>query len=245
MAKLVRSSSGVRHLRWVREIAASLEAQVAHNDGLTQAQHQAIARESAALRPRVETLAAAVRPYRELVEAEHVRRRAEKRVARYLADELEREPVPAAGAEDEAAQVPAAAIASLLSRPVLSRAVQAGNKRTASLAEGAASMLRSIGRRVPAAGGIADQLDRARSRLARLGEELGSVEDPRRRPLRQAVDRAIDDARDALGEMDFRLRAALGPAFGERLSPELARGDTLGADAADEDDEDTAPPDRR
>jgi hypothetical protein len=237
MAKLTRSASGFRHLRWIREIKCTVEAHLEHNDGLTEAQNDALSREVPRLMARIDALSAAVKPYREFLEGEHVRLRGKQRVARYLCEEVERQTD-----QDELREALPGGLGDVFSGQRISRAVQAGNKRTAALAQSAASVLRSIRGRVPVAGGLANRLDRAGALLQQFNEELGTVEEPRRRPLKIAVERAISEARETLGEMDFRLRAHFTPDFIESLYPELARGNTVVADEDDEDDDATAPP---
>jgi cob(I)alamin adenosyltransferase len=246
MAKLVRSASGYRHLRWLREIVATMEAHLQHNDGLTESQNELLSREIPRLRARIEALGGAVKPYREFLEGEHVRLRAKQRVARYLIEEAERETdgkLRNHGDKVEAA-IPGG-LATLFSAPKISRALSAGNKRTAALAQGAATMLRSLRAQLPVANELANRLDRAGALLSQFSEELATVEEPRRRPLKAAVERAINDARESLSQMEFNLRAQFPSAFIDSLYPELTRGNTLVADEDDEDDDATAPPDAR
>lgn len=243
MAKLTRSASGLRHLRWLREILATMEAHLEVNDALTEAQNEALAREIRPLRARIDALAAAVKPYRDFLEGEHVRLRGKQRVARFLYEEAGREtdgklrPI-----ESELSKVVPGGLGGLLSGPVITRALQAGNRRTAALAHGAASVLRSIRSTVPVAAELADRLDRAGALLAQFQEELATVEEPRRRPLKAAVERAVADARHEIGAMELRLRPHFAPAFIDSLYPELSRGNTVVADEDDEDDDATAPP---
>ena len=246
MAKLVRSASGFRHLRWLREIAATLEAHLEHNDGLTEPQNDVLARELPLLRARIDALAKAVKPYRDFLEGEHVKLRAKQRVARYLVEEAERQTdVKLRSHEDTVRAAFPGGFSTLLSGPAISRALQVGNRRTAALAQGAAGMLRSLRGSIPVASELANRLDRAGALLSQFSEELATVEEPRRRPLKGAVERAINEAREALSQMEFDLRAHFPTAFIEGLYPELTRGNTLVADEDDEDDDATAPPDSR
>jgi hypothetical protein len=244
MAKLIRSASGFRHLRWLREIIATLEAHLELNDGLSEAQNEALAREIPILRARIQALAAAVKPYRDFLEGEHVKLRAKQRVASWLVEEAGRETdgtlLPH---QDAFGQLPPGGVASLFSAPVISRALQAGNRRTAALAQGAASMLRSLRHQMPVAGELANRLDRAGALLSQISEELATVEEPRRRPLKAAMERAITEAREAISQMEMSLRMHFPPAFIDSVYPELTRGNTVVADEADEDDDATAPPD--
>lgn len=244
MAKLIRSASGFRHLRWLREIVATLEAHLELNDGLTEGQNEALSREIPLLRARIETLAGAVKPYRDFLEGEHVKLRAKQRVARWLVEEAGRE-TDGTLLPNQAAfgQLPPGGLGSLFSAPVISRALVAGNRRTAALAQGAATMLRSLRSQVPVAGELANRLDRAGALLSQISEELATVEEPRRRPLKAAMERAITEAREGISHMETQLRMHFPPAFIESIYPELTRGNTVVADEADEDDDATAPPD--
>src|SRR6185436_18592235 len=119
MAKLTRSASGYRHLRWMREVAATMQAHLEHNDALTEAQNDALSREIAQIRRRIDDLAAAVKPYREFLEGEHVRLRGKQRVARYLCEEAERETDGKLRShQDEISKALPGGIAGLLSTPL-------------------------------------------------------------------------------------------------------------------------------
>jgi hypothetical protein len=63
VAKLSKSASGARHLRWAREILATERAHLDHNDSLNANQKAALASESATLSGLVDALAARVVPY--------------------------------------------------------------------------------------------------------------------------------------------------------------------------------------
>jgi hypothetical protein len=84
MERLRASASGLRHLRWTREILASLEAHFEHDGRLDEAARNLVLAELIELRAQVTALSAAVNPYRDFLERERTRFRGMLRVGRYL-----------------------------------------------------------------------------------------------------------------------------------------------------------------
>lgn len=84
---LAPSASGLRHLRWGREIAAGVGAQIAQNSRLSEADRDALRREESSLRGLVDDLSRAVKPYRDFLERTRVDFRARVRAARFVGDE--------------------------------------------------------------------------------------------------------------------------------------------------------------
>lgn len=83
MEMLSEEASGLRHLRWAREIQASLEAH-ARGEGLLEADARKILGEEAAkLGELVSRLSGAVKPYRDFLERARVHFRASRRAARF------------------------------------------------------------------------------------------------------------------------------------------------------------------
>src|SRR5262245_10623786 len=87
MQKLARGSSGLRHLRWAREIYATLAAHVDKTD-LGAARRGALEKELTRLDTRIQALSVAVKAYRDFVERERVRHRGEIRAAMFAASEV-------------------------------------------------------------------------------------------------------------------------------------------------------------
>ncbi|WP_437534385.1 hypothetical protein WME79_09450 [Sorangium sp. So ce726] len=85
--RLSRGASGLRHLRWAREVLATLEAHVEHNTALSGADREALRGEASALAAAVQALSGAVKPYRDFLERTRVRYRGRVRVAEYLVRE--------------------------------------------------------------------------------------------------------------------------------------------------------------
>ncbi|WP_437679539.1 hypothetical protein [Sorangium sp. So ce131] len=81
---LAREASGLRHLRWAREVLATLEAHVEHNPALADADREALRAEARALAAAVQALSGAVKPYRDFLERTRVRYRGRVRVAEHL-----------------------------------------------------------------------------------------------------------------------------------------------------------------
>jgi len=84
MERLVESASGLRHLRWAREILGTLEMHHEHDGRLTPVERDAVLTEIVELRAVINALSAAVKTYRDFLERERTRSRGMIRVARYL-----------------------------------------------------------------------------------------------------------------------------------------------------------------
>jgi hypothetical protein len=84
--KLLPEASGLRHLRWAREILATLEVHYEHDPRLSQEQRDLVLSEAMELRALVNELSAAVKPYRDFLERERTRFRGMLRVGRYLVE---------------------------------------------------------------------------------------------------------------------------------------------------------------
>lgn len=242
-ARLSRRASGARHLRWAREIRATISAHVAHNTHLPRGGEDALKREARSLNEPITALERAVTAYRGYLDGAHVENRAELRVANFLADEAQRATDGALRPHRDAIAVAIpGGLARVFSGLPLSRVLRAGHERTAQLARDASLTLRALPASVAVGSELADRLDEVASRLGELLAHRDSDIEPQRRPLKLAVERAVLDLREQLEQMDARLRAHLPPTFIESLYPELARGGTAVADEPDEDDDDTDDP---
>ncbi|MDI1444792.1 hypothetical protein [Polyangium sp. 6x1] len=82
MDKLTRGASGLRHLRWAREIYATLAAHVEHS-GLDGESKKALRKELTRLDNCIQELSGAVKGYRDFLERERVRYRGAIRAARF------------------------------------------------------------------------------------------------------------------------------------------------------------------
>ncbi len=87
MQRLSADASGLRHLRWAREILGTLDAHFEHDAELSAAQRDAVLSEAVALREVVVALSGAVKPYRDFLERERTRYRGMVRVGRFLVAE--------------------------------------------------------------------------------------------------------------------------------------------------------------
>jgi hypothetical protein len=86
MPRLAADASGLRHLRWGREILGALEMHFEHNPRLRPAERDAILEETVTLRALVTALSAAVKPYRDFLERERTRFRGMLRVGAHLVE---------------------------------------------------------------------------------------------------------------------------------------------------------------
>jgi hypothetical protein len=85
MARIDERASGLRHLRWAREVLATLEAHHEHDPRLLPEGRDAVLAAAVDLRELVTHLSAAVKAYRDFLERERTRFRGMVRVGRYLA----------------------------------------------------------------------------------------------------------------------------------------------------------------
>lgn len=88
---LSRSASGLRHLRWAREILGTLTALAAHEAHFTEAQLAALRAEVGHVTALVSALSAAVKPYRDYLERARTLTRGKLRAADIVADPAARE----------------------------------------------------------------------------------------------------------------------------------------------------------
>lgn len=87
MEKLARGASGLRHLRWSREIYATLAAHVEHSDVLHE-HKTALKKELVRLDKQIQNLSAAVKPHRDFLERERVKYRGAIRAAQLVDDTI-------------------------------------------------------------------------------------------------------------------------------------------------------------
>jgi hypothetical protein len=85
MVRIEEGASGLRHLRWAREVLATLEAHHEHDPRLLPGDRDLVLAAAVDLREQVTQLSAAVKSYRDFLERERVRFRGMERVGRYLA----------------------------------------------------------------------------------------------------------------------------------------------------------------
>ena len=242
MEKLARSASGARHVRWSREILASLHAHHGVNERLLADQKQALSGEIGRLSPRVQSLGESVNLYRSFIEHAHVDIRARQGVANFLCDEAQR---AADGAlrphrKDIDGILPGG-YATILSKASLSRVLRAGNDKTVTFAERAAGAIRSLPARIPGTAPLADALDQAAELLRGFNKQADALED-QRQPLRSSVQKNIFELREELDQMDGRLRSHFSQNFIDSLYPELTKKGSAVADEDDEDDDTSALP---
>ncbi|MDI3285248.1 hypothetical protein [Polyangium sp. 15x6] len=242
MRKLSRAASGARHVRWSSEILRTMCAHLDINDRLSETQKKALAAEVETLKPRVEGLESAVAPYRAFVERAHLDIRARQRVANFLCDEAQR---AADGAmrphRKDIDTILPGGFGAILAKTSLSRVLRAGHAKTVEHAERAASALRSLPAKIPGTGPLADTLDQAANLLRTFNKAADALEE-QRTPLRAAVNKGIFDLREALDQIDGRLRTHFSQDFIDSLYPELNKSGSAVADEDDEDDDASAPP---
>jgi len=86
--KIARGASGLRHLRWVREVYATIAAHVEHSDLLNE-HRTALKKELVRLDKQIQHLSSAVKAYRDFLERERVKHRGALRAA-HLVDDVVR-----------------------------------------------------------------------------------------------------------------------------------------------------------
>lgn len=85
MNRISEQASGLRHLRWSREVLATMNAHFEHNPGLAQADRDRILEEVVKLRAEINHLSAAVKAYRDFLERDRTAFRGMLRVGDFLA----------------------------------------------------------------------------------------------------------------------------------------------------------------
>ncbi|MFO0759999.1 MAG: hypothetical protein U0359_26175 [Byssovorax sp.] len=233
MQTLSRSASGLRHLRWAREILATLEAHYEHNGRLAQRERDVVLDEAMKLRALVTHLSGAVKPYRDFLERRRVLFRGMQRVGRYLCED--------ARARAEKALVPLGAEGALSGdRTQRSQGRPEDAADLVTRTREAAEAVRSMSRAVASLGPHADALSEAASILEGFNEASANLEAGERKELATALDEAIDALRKGLEGMNGVLSRAVSPAFAASLYPALAREGTIIADREDPNDDATA-----
>lgn len=243
MEKLSRAASGARHLRWGREIVATIRAHHDVNYAISEDQKKALAAELTRVEPRLTALSSAVVPYRNFIEHAHIDTRARQRVADFLCDEAQKS---AEGAlkphRREIDSILPGGYTAVLSKQRLSVVLKAGRAKTVKLAETAAGAIRALPTKIPGTAPLADALEKAAALLDGFNAASDTLAADRL-PLRSAVQKAIFELREELDQMDGRLRSFFSQAFIDSLYPELAKKGTTVADDPDEDDDTSAAPD--
>jgi len=235
-----RRASGTRHLRWLKAILVTGRAHLKLNRYLTEKQKAALTEALARIEAEIARLAAANAPYRAFVDGAYTESRASQRVANYLCDvPLEEATSTVRGKRRDAEAVVPGILARLTAKLPLSRALRLGHERTVEVVRGAADAIALL----PAdqfafAAPMEKSLDAAADLLAGLIQQQKDEIDPKRAPLRNAVEKAIIDARETLQQVNGQLRSHFPASFIDSLYPELEKGGTTGAD----DEDDDAPP---
>lgn len=242
MARLARGASGQKHLRWAKQILANMKAHTEHNYLLQPNQKTALAAEVNVLAGLVNTLATPVADYRAFLEAAYTEVRARQSVADFLCDEAQRE---AKGQltprRSTVSSIIPGGVDAIFSNTPFSRVLNAGKKKTIAFATSAASKIRLL-TALPNTSALADALDKAAAALQDSVTEQETKIDPKRLPLRNAVESHVLKLREGLEQIDGRLRSHFTQEFIDSLYPELARNNAALADEADEEDDDSALP---
>lgn len=234
MEKLSPSASGLRHLRWSREILASLEAHYEHNPLLTTPDRDLILEEAMKMRSVIIALSGAVKPYRDFLERRRTQFRGMLRVGVHLC-------VTARAGAEKALLVHGAEGLLSPDRTRRSHGHDAGPEDLAQATRDAAVAMRSIAKSLPELAHHADDLAEAVAILEGFREAFENLESRERAPLQSALAAAKGTLLQSLLALDARLEKRLGKAFVDGLYPALTRGASMVADVGDEDDDAAAP----
>jgi len=238
-ARLRRDASGVAHVRWGGQILATIDAHARLNKRLDQAQRDELRKEGQLVAAKHETLCTATNAYRAFNDGAYTKSRAEIAVGDYLCDEAQKAVDAHARLHRETVEraLPGG-MRHIRGELALSQILRVGAERTAQLAVEVAAMVRGLPASVPGTAALADALQEAGGMLQGLVDRQRKEIDPQRVPLRSAVERGIFELREALEQMDGRLRTHFTEAFIDSLYPEIKRGSA----AQDDEDEDGADP---
>jgi hypothetical protein len=173
--KLSRGASGLRHLRWGREILGTLEAHYEHDPALGADERALVLEEVVKVRELVVQLSARVKPYRDFLERRRTGVRGMQRVGRHLLDE----------ALARAGQAP--------STPP-SRGSSRGHAAQVALGRVAAERCQRP-----------DEILEAAAVLEGFNEVMANLEAREAAPLRAELETAIDQLRAGLEAMDAAL----------------------------------------
>lgn len=233
MEKLSPSASGLRHLRWSREILGSLEAHYEHNPRLSTADRDLVLEEAVKLRALIVALSAAVKPYRDFLERRRTQFRGMLRVGVHLC--------VTARARAENALLPHGAEGLLApDRTRRSHGHAAAPEDLGHATREAATAMRSIAKSLPDLAAHADELTDAAAILEGFREAFENLEVRERLPLQDALEEAKRDLASGLLASDQRLEKRLGRVFVDSLYPALIRGASIVADSGDENDDSAA-----
>lgn len=239
--KLSKTASGTRHLRWARVIQARLRAHLQHNSRLTADQKTALAAEQTKLDVLVIDLDARVVPYRDFLASAYLDTQAAQIVADYLCDEAQRDAggrlMPRKKQIDDFLKAEGG-YAAILSNKPLSRVLRAGREATEAMARRAGTLILTIPASILDTKDIGNALLAAADLLKGFIDEEKNTIDPKRAPLRLAVNTAVYHLREGLDQMDGRLRTHFPDFFIDSLYPELNQGGRAIA-GDDEEDADT------
>lgn len=217
--KLGRGASGLRHLRWAREIYATLAAH-AEGSEMSDGQRMALAKELTRLDARIQGLSGAVKGYRDFLERERVRYRGAIRAALHAGAEAAR------ALRDPGVDLRVAIAKRSSARP--------GTRAWALEVE---AELRALARPIRNGAGDASRLEAAASRIEAAVKAMQTEALPRQRALKAALEVAISSLREALEDMDGRIASLVSESFVDSLYPALAQGGTIVADEGDDDDD--------
>jgi len=245
MAFLDKGASGTMHRQWGKQIGATLKAHEKHNYLLSDTARALIAKERADLDLKLVRLDGSVTGYRAFVENAFIEVRANQRVADFLVDTAQtnaKAAVLPVKAEVDAV-LPAGAV-SIWSGQPLSRILRAGRQATIRFGNMTASKVRSLpGKDMFAFKEvIASAIEKGTALLESfVAEERDQIE-PKRLPLRSAMEGDIFALRDFLTKMNGRLLQELSQAFVDSLYPDLRPDQKAMGEPIDEEVDAASPP---
>lgn len=224
--KLSEEASGLRHLRWAREVRGTLAAHLAMSasEGASAEQRAALASEVAVLGERIDELSAAVKAYRDYLERVRTAVRGSLRAAAHRCEEA----ASALAARMRFAPAPPPPGASPATLPDF-------DERT-----GHGRVLLSAAREAEGASDASAAVERALSAFAEARARFTDTSEPERLARARALHDAKAALRAELAAMDLRLAAVFSPAFVASIYPALARHGAFVADEGDPDDDATA-----
>lgn len=233
------SASTHRHIDWADAILAVMAAHQTTNYLLTPEQKALLAEEEKLLSPFVDRLRQEEERRKTLHSATLRQVRAERRVADYICDTtvVEADSRLRPFREDIGHFLPGG-FARLYQGVSLSRLLRAGAERTASILISAADVLGGLpADRFPFAGELSSRIGRAASQLSAVNDRYEqAIQERASLAVRQH--RGEVDLREALQQMNGRLRSRFTQSFIESLYPQLRNGSrVIVDDAADEVDD--------
>lgn len=226
------SNSSDKHVLFGEDVGLRIDAHLHINHQLTAEQKAELEKERKRLQPYIDTVFEAAACRAEHFGLTYRQLKAQQDVADYLCDyELRQLDALSRPFRDQLGQFIKGGAGQLMQGLVLSRALRLSAARTASVVQGAAVLLRQVPTKIPFAAPMAGRLERAGTSLFQVNDKLAALE-AERSTLANREYQAKVELREAMQQMNGRLRSHFPQAFIESLYPQPVKAKRTKAAAA-------------